>query len=676
MKKLIIFLSAAALCACAKNSDLSSGEAKGDDIRLTVTAETRAGFTGNGYTDTIQFVIDQKADAAYNYNKALAYRSASKTWESTDNSDTKWVTSGTHDFTAYIVAPAVSNASLTGDFNFTVPADQSTDASSVAADLMTATQSSVSSDGDIVFTLKHRMARLQIVVTGAPTMTDLTVGGLKTSANVNLAAGTVTAVDDYAEIKAHKESDGVYEVLLPAQTIDKMYLFYYNSTDSIAQGVVAIKAVTLAEGDYRRITVDASKCVNTFVGLSTTYNSLSSTEILSYKAAVFNNNTTSSLGVTNGSLETIICPKWTNNVDFSAQKSSIKTLILPKCQNLSPQSFSNFSALSTVYLPKVTFIPSYAFNLCPNLKSFDFSNVSEIQAYAFRGTGFTGVLTLPKCVKLGDRVFYQSAITEAQLPLVTEMSGAFTECPNLVTVNAPNAYVLKGGTSLQLFNGDAALKNVTLAWGKITSIPQFLFEKCTAEFGELTLSSLTSVGNNAFYGTKVTKVHMPKITSLGELAFMNCTQLTEVDAPLVTSCSDKVFYLCSALTSINFDLSAFTSLPSCMFASCGNLVLGEVRLKNCTTVGSQALNKPQITKVIMPKVTSLGGWWIAGSKPTYIEAATGVTTDVTLDADAFTGFTNGANCDLVVGPGVTGVSGNTWGGVTWKSITVSSTPSI
>ena len=167
--------------------------------------------------------------------------------------------------------------------------------------------------------------------------------------------------------------------------------------------------------------------------------------------------------------------------------------------------YRNNTSLTSIDLPNVTSIGTYAFYDCTSLTSIDLPNVTSIDSDAFYGCTSLTSIDLPKVTSIGSSAFYGcsklSSITN--LDNVTSIdSSAFRSCTSLTSIDLPN----------------------------VTSIGTYAFNNCT---------SLTSID-------------LPNVTSIGYNAFYGCTSLTSIDLPNVTSIGIDAFYGCSKLTAIHF----------------------------------------------------------------------------------------------------------------------------
>ncbi|MBR4729652.1 MAG: leucine-rich repeat domain-containing protein [Prevotella sp.] len=124
-----------------------------------------------------------------------------------------------------------------------------------------------------------------------------------------------------------------------------------------------------------------------------------------------------------------------------------------------------------------------------------------------------------------------------------------------------------------------------------------------------TIYSVTSIGNNAFYGCRgLTSITIPNsVTSIGELAFYQCSGLTSVTIGNgITSIGDSTFYGCSGLASITIPNSV-TYIGNGAFAGCSGLT--SITIGNGVTSigGSTFYGCSGLTSITIPNsVTSIG----------------------------------------------------------------------
>lgn len=116
------------------------------------------------------------------------------------------------------------------------------------------------------------------------------------------------------------------------------------------------------------------------------------------------------------------------------------------------------------------------------------------------------------------------------------------------------------------------LKGVTLESG-VTSIGEQAFMGCT-NLASVTIdgANLVSIGNQAFHScTKLGNVSLPNtVTSIGEETFRNCQMITEMTIPEnCTTLGDGIFVWCTQLKTVT--INANIDIPKLTFQNCVNL---------------------------------------------------------------------------------------------------------
>ena len=121
----------------------------------------------------------------------------------------------------------------------------------------------------------------------------------------------------------------------------------------------------------------------------------------------------------------------------------------------------------------------------------------------------------------------------------------------------------------------------------------------------ITSNDATSIGEIAFVNcTALTSVYLPVATSIGYSAFQNCTALTRVDLPVATSIGEQAFCGDTALTSVS--LPSATSIGEQAFLEC--TALTSINLPSATSIGGLAFyGCTSLTRVDLPAVTSIIG---------------------------------------------------------------------
>ena len=230
--------------------------------------------------------------------------------------------------------------------------------------------------------------------------------------------------------------------------------------------------------------------------------------------------------------------------------------------------FADCANLKSVTLPAVcTKLGDSVFNGCGKLKSFDFTNITEVGKTAFANTGFTKIDISEKITKWGDT--------------------PFLGC-NIIEVNIPDGYKVK---IVGLYKG-LPIETVDLSHTGFTEVTASMFEGCT---------SLRSVN-----------LDNGKITKIDKNAFSGCTNLQEVTLPkTLNTCNAYAFQNCTSLESIDFSQTALanltaTTVASYIFAGC--TMLSDVKLPaKCKTIGQYAfLDCKSLTSFDFSNITGIG----------------------------------------------------------------------
>ena len=142
------------------------------------------------------------------------------------------------------------------------------------------------------------------------------------------------------------------------------------------------------------------------------------------------------------------------------------------------------------------------------------------------------------------------------------------------------------------YTGDIVIPETVTYEGitySVTSIGDLAFRQCTSLTSITIPSSVTNIGDGAFYGCEnLTSITIPNsVTSIGSGAFDGCSGLTSITIPNnVTSIGYHAFYGCSGLTSITIPNSV-KSIENETFSGCTRLetlVIG----RSVETIGKSA----------------------------------------------------------------------------------------
>ena len=331
------------------------------------------------------------------------------------------------------------------------------------------------------------------------------------------------------------------------------------------------------------------------------------------------------------SLTSLTIPNSVTSIGESAFSgcSSLTSVTIPNSvTSIGESAFSGCSSLTSLTIPNsVTSIGNYAFEYCSSLTSVTIpESVTGIGYYAFYDCYNLTSVTIPESVTyIGDKAFYNcSRLTSVTIGSGVEFVGAdaFNFCEALTKTNytgdiAGWCAIQWGNSSANpiyysqnLFINDVEVKDLVIIPNSVTSIGGVAFYNCSGLTSVTIPDFVTSIGSAAFFGCKaLTSVTIGNsVTSIGDYAFAGCSSLTSITIPnSVTSIGNYAFEYCSSLTSVTIPESV-TSIGQRAFYSCYQVECLSVP-NSVTEIGSNAFyNMP----LVVYGGTATGSPWGAG----------------------------------------------------------------
>ena len=238
----------------------------------------------------------------------------------------------------------------------------------------------------------------------------------------------------------------------------------------------------------------------------------------------------------------------------------------------------------------ITSIGNLAFRICSNLASIEIPNsVTSIGEGAFRDCAGLTTIDIPNSVtSIGTEAFCNSGLTTIVIPnsVISIESGAFYNCSNLTSVTIPNSVTSIGGSAFR----STGLISVTIP-NSVTSIGIHNFSYCSSLTSVTIPNSITSIGDYAFRNcNSLTSVTIPNsVTSIGKESFYNCSSLTSV-----TINSNDIINPSISYTESNNIGTIFGSQVENYIIGNGITSIGEMAFYNCSSLTSVTINSNDI----------------------------------------------------------------------------------
>ena len=333
--------------------------------------------------------------------------------------------------------------------------------------------------------------------------------------------------------------------------------------------------------------------------------------------------------------------------------SYLTEISVPNIESLPNWFCYNYGKLSSVYIPKITYIPSSAFYNCVNLNPINLENVKEIGIGAFYNNSKIINLNLPQCEMLRGSCFNNcqnlkeviapelTTISEGadtfsncynlssiSMPKLTSISGTYTfgQCSSLTSINFPNLVSagsrpfincvnissivmpkvnqIDDGTSSNYWGVFASMSASNLTYLSFDNLERIWSNTFTyfSKISTIYAPNLTEIGDWAFRGwTSLTSAVFPKVITVGSGAFSECRNLSLISLYSANTIGSSAFYYCTSLTSVylnNFDGTAYST----WFGTyCSNLKL--ISMPKVTSLPQYMFSGLKITSVYIPLVT-------------------------------------------------------------------------
>ena len=288
-------------------------------------------------------------------------------------------------------------------------------------------------------------------------------------------------------------------------------------------------------------------------------------------------------------------------IKYYLNDQEITTLEIPsEITSIGDGVFLSSNSLTNLTLSsKITSAGKYAFNNCSNLKDVSYYIHDDLATYIQKGhPAFY--------LNCGIKYYWNNQeITTLEIPTSVTSIGnhAFYGCNGLTSVEFPSNLSSIGDWA---FSNCSGLTSVVLP-SSITKMGECVFYYCKNLSSVKLPSEITAISNGAFGYSSLKDIELPAgITSIGDDAFVNCSNLQNINLPSgITTIGTGAFWDCSNLTNVILP-SALTSIGDIAFLNCSNLA--NVTLSsNITSIGYSAFSDCKSLKnlTISKDVTSI-----------------------------------------------------------------------
>lgn len=263
--------------------------------------------------------------------------------------------------------------------------------------------------------------------------------------------------------------------------------------------------------------------------------------------------------------------------------SSLTEVTIGSNAVLGDYAFAGNGLLSSLTLGDGAKIGDYAFYNAAKLTSVDLSRAEKVGAFAFSGTR-----TMDLCLQ--NNVIspaYEYSYRDGEL--VATSYRYTSAAPQIASADLTSVKDKALGEGAFAFNN--SLTSVTFG-SEIGEIPAYLFAYCTSLAQVELPAHITSVGNYAFAGTKLTDIDLSNVKTVGAYAFSetNLKTVTFMDGATV---GEGAF-------AYGYDLATANNLDK------------------VNTIGNYAFTGTALTKLVLTKATEIGDFAFAESAVTEV----------------------------------------------------------
>lgn len=226
---------------------------------------------------------------------------------------------------------------------------------------------------------------------------------------------------------------------------------------------------------------------------------------------------------------------------FSAGKAVIKDIELPDtCVSLGNNAFYYQKYLETVDAKNIRTVGDNAFYHCDALAEYDFSNLEQAGEGAFYECDSIVEVRAEKLTTVEKKAFHgMTNVVIFDLPNVTRVEfWGMNDCRNVEKINLPKAEYLGGNA----FSNNPMLAELNIPNVRELDSSGYQFSN-TPNLTEVDLRKVeSSIPRGAFRSSAISKVIIPKATSIEDEAFKDIPELSFVYAPKAASVNGKAFW--------------------------------------------------------------------------------------------------------------------------------------